>query len=48
MIYDMPGNQDPIDQADIIDGCPILTLKATTRMESSHRGPISHPAGWSC
>jgi hypothetical protein len=26
MIYAAPGSQDPIDQADIIEGCPTLSL----------------------
>ena len=26
MIYDLPGNRDRIDQADIIDGCPIVSV----------------------
>ena len=28
MIYDKPGSDAPIDQGDLIEGCPILIVKA--------------------
>jgi hypothetical protein len=28
MIYDLPIDRDPIDQSDIIDGCPIISVAA--------------------
>ena len=26
MIYDLPTCEDPVDQGDIIDGCPVLRI----------------------
>jgi len=26
MIYDLPARDDPVDQGDIIDGCPVLRI----------------------
>ena len=27
MIYQAPGKNDPVDQADLVDGCPVLSLE---------------------